>query len=304
MFNTDYNIPNYNMKPYQQNYLDNEYGDHMYSNNFTTQIQKSHDIRTRIPSHKNASNYNQEQFISYHIPNNNEKFYQKSNSNINKYDDGHKDLNMDKISIKEGLKKNVAEQAYKSKSYFEKFYQKGNSNINKYDDGANYLNKKEVHQDLSMDKINIKEGLKNNLVEQAAETNSDFKKELLKVFIYIYFYEKIVTEDNNFFINSKEKYYLINPGWLNKFKEVYSYTQIKKNIESIKISLNYNEIDSMIETIIKLLSITTMINIVALDEDLKVLNTINTSVQRKNNVLFTNEGVILPSKIMNITAII
>ena len=207
---------------------------------------------------------------------------------------------MDKINIKEGLKKNVAEQAYKSNSYFGKFYQKGNSNINKYDDGANYLNKKEVHQDLSMDKINIEEGLKKNLVEQAAETNSDFKKELLKVFIYIYFYEKIVTEDNNFFINSKEKYYLINPGWLNKFKEVYSYTQIKKNIESIKISLNYNEIDSMIETIIKFLSTKTTINTVALDEDLKVLNTINTSVQRKNNVLFTNEGVILPSKIMNI----
>ena len=75
----DYNIPNYNMKPYQQNYLDNEYGNHMYSNYFTTQIQKSHDIRTRIPSHKNAGNYNQEQFISYHIPNNNEKFYQKGN---------------------------------------------------------------------------------------------------------------------------------------------------------------------------------------------------------------------------------
>ena len=70
--------------------------------------------------------------------------------------------------------------------------------------------------------------------------NIDEGKELLKAFIYIYYYEKTLKEKNIF--NNNEKYYLINPDWLNKFKALYSYDKIKELLE-IKKAINYVSID-------------------------------------------------------------
>ena len=89
-----------------------------------------------------------------------------------------------------------------------------------------------------------------DIVPDALKKKDD-GKELLKAFIYIYYYEKSLEEKNIFLNDNKEMYYLINPEWLEKFKIFYSYDDIKRILETNKEINNYNNIDSKIERIIK-----------------------------------------------------
>ena len=64
------------------------------------------------------------------------------------------------------------------------------------------------------------------------KNNIDEGKELLKAFIYIYYYEKSLAE-KNIFLNNKENYYLINPDCLDKFKKLYLYEKIENINKSL-----------------------------------------------------------------------
>ena len=55
---------------------------------------------------------------------------------------------------------------------------------------------------------------------------------VLKILIYIYYYENALSEEN-IFINSQEKFYLIKPNWLKEFKNYFFYSTIKDKLESI-----------------------------------------------------------------------
>lgn len=60
------------------------------------------------------------------------------------------------------------------------------------------------------------------------------KIKILKIFIFIFYYEKILSTNNiNNIFNTKEEYYLIDSEWIKKFKAHYSYDKIKDllNIE-------------------------------------------------------------------------
>ena len=90
---------------------------------------------------------------------------------------------------------------------------------------------------------------------------------------------------------------LINPEWIIKFKELFSYDKLEKKLNSFSKVFNYNNLDLKIDFIIDNLS----------NEDIFIqgkifpqINLINTSVSKIENIFFTNPGIIIPAKIMNI----
>ena len=64
------------------------------------------------------------------------------------------------------------------------------------------------------------EDSKKQIPTQNYDKKLNFDNEILKAFIYIYFYEKIVLEKNIFY-NSNKDFYLINTKWIENFKKFY-----------------------------------------------------------------------------------
>ena len=129
----------------------------------------------------------------------------------------------------------------------------------------------------------------------------DDGKEILKAFIYIYYYEKALEEKNIFLNNNKEKYYLINPKWLEKFEAFYPYKNIKEVLQTKEEQNNYNSIDFNIENIINDISKNIQIKKKPLSKNLLNINTgLWTYEYNGNKYTFIYEGIIFPSKIMNI----
>ena len=81
-----------------------------------------------------------------------------------------------------------------------------------------------------------------------------FKKELLNIFINIFYYEKLLSENKESFFSDKRKYCLINPQWLNDLKNYYNYEKLcnllDKNCKDSP-DVNYKNIDDNIDDIIK-----------------------------------------------------
>ena len=74
------------------------------------------------------------------------------------------------------------------------------------------------------------EDIKKQIPAQRINKKSNFDREILKLFIYIYYYEKIVLEKNLFY-NSDKDFYLINPEWIIKFKELFYCDKVEKRLE-------------------------------------------------------------------------
>ena len=45
-----------------------------------------------------------------------------------------------------------------------------------------------------------------------------FKEKIIQLFIYIFYYEKYLSENKYNSFNNDEKYYLINPYWIENYK--------------------------------------------------------------------------------------
>ena len=144
-----------------------------------------------------------------------------------------------------------------------------------------------------------KEKKENERIEETnilnLDPNSDLNKQLLKVLIYIYAYEKELSRRNIF--NNNEKYYLIKNDWFTNFKKFYSYDDIfKKNLETLNLTINYTNIDSQINNIIHNYLIYFQIEY----KPFKNLGNILTGYKPFNDIKITDPGFIIPSKIMNI----
>ena len=139
-----------------------------------------------------------------------------------------------------------------------------------------------------------------------------FQENLLSIFINIFYYEKYLYENNNGInlFNNNEKYYLINPEWLNKLKDFYNYRNLSYSLKSNKKfhSVNYNNLDeNKINDIINdyylKKSILNFQN-TELPPYLKEISHANCVLNNKfksfNNILFILEGIIIPDKIMKL----
>ena len=138
------------------------------------------------------------------------------------------------------------------------------------------------------------------------------RENLLSIFIYIFYYEKYLHENNNGInlFNNNEKYCLINPEWLQKFKEYYNYRNLSYSLKNNNKynSLNYNNLDEN--------KINDIINDYYLNENilnfqkaklspyLKEIShancILNNNFKSFNNTLFILEGIIIPDKIMKL----
>ena len=143
----------------------------------------------------------------------------------------------------------------------------------------------------------------NNMVQK--ENQESFEKDLLKIFITIYYYEKNMSEKKENAFNSNEKYYLINPKWLLNFKKYCGCERLYHLLSSQNNnnSINYNNLDDNIDYIINNYNFNKDIlnyEKKELSEELIDIKRINCSITRKYNIVFMVESIIFPSKIMEL----
>ena len=97
----------------------------------------------------------------------------------------------------------------------------------------------------------------NNLFEQLNNYNFSiiFKNDILKIFIYIFYFNKNLNkEEKNIIFNENKEYYLINPEWFNLYKEYYNYKEIEDHLKTYdkgNININYYNLESNIYNIIE-----------------------------------------------------
>ena len=87
------------------------------------------------------------------------------------------------------------------------------------------------------------------------DLNKVIKTGILEILFYIYYYEEFLSTNdlNNIFKYCEGRNYsLINPKWIQKYKEFYNYESIYNFLKDNKnfISVNYNNLDVSIKTIL------------------------------------------------------
>ena len=177
--------------------------------------------------------------------------------------------------------------------------------IDRYKNNKSEKNLKEKKEVMNYsrddDSSNSEDIFQNNSIEpvEIIKNKEKFNQVLLKLFIYIYYYEKALSE-KNVFLNGQEEYTFINPDWLKKFKNYYSYSTFIKKIDSIKLNYNYESIDLNIEKII-----TSIPNEVKpygnyLPLEFTKINFLIANLIKINSITFISKGIIIPLKIINL----
>ena len=134
------------------------------------------------------------------------------------------------------------------------------------------------------------------------------KKDILKVLIYIYYYEKNnLNIKNGISFNAKGKYYLINPIWIKELKNYYDYQNISKILDefdkgsNIQISLGNLENNNILYRIKKYLNncninlLNKPPNVNLKDSKIKKL-----PIKNAKNFIYYSNGYIINSKILEI----
>ena len=176
------------------------------------------------------------------------------------------------------------------KSLYEELLANSNNNL-----FQSYINNKYIIPLEKYDNIKINN---NNITNK----DIDFKKDLLKIFILIFYYEKYLDQNKEKVINEKQKYYFVDPNWLNKYKEYYNYAKFYEMINAFYMKnskINYSNLDKNINYIINdfLEKDTLNFDKKELSKDLREINNIRIKIL---NIKFVKNAIIVPSKIMNI----
>ena len=130
-----------------------------------------------------------------------------------------------------------------------------------------------------------------------SENVNIFNDNILKIIINIYYFEKSLLQiDNDFF--QKENYCLINPNWLQKFKDFYDFLKIYDLLNiygKINKDINYVNLNEKIDDIVKYLSKNklTMKNS-KFPENLIDTGLITPTIITKYNIVFYKKCFIFP----------
>ena len=168
------------------------------------------------------------------------------------------------------------------------------------------LPKQNNSNNIVTNKFNEEKSNKNNSI------NSN-NRDILKLFIYIYYYEKSLLLDKYNFFDEKQDYYLINPEWLNKYKEYYDYQKLYKSLNTRKINnkkqeISYNNLDKFINSILKIYSERNLLNFNkknVFDTTFDTMDSLNFDnfkppTKAKNSILFYTDCYIIDSKIYDL----
>ena len=132
------------------------------------------------------------------------------------------------------------------------------------------------------------------------EDKESFKREILKILIYIFYYEKYISNNGVKIISDNQLYYLINKDWLVKYLEYYDYQILFEFLlnDSKYNKQNYTNIDRNMENNIEKLLKKNVINL----EKEKFKDSIKFSkiIKTNNNDLFFKNSYIIPFKIINL----
>ena len=146
------------------------------------------------------------------------------------------------------------------------------------------------HSSLSIKNNNEKN---NHLIGQ-------FEKNILKILISIYYYEKSLKYNENIFKNNN-RFYLMNPKWFNNFKDFYEYSNINKTLTSYHKNINFNNYEENINDIIDIFSNNNNLQLkqTELNEYLSNIDKIRVSQKLIENITYITNCYIVPFKIIN-----
>ena len=152
--------------------------------------------------------------------------------------------------------------------------------------------------------INIEEIENNAFSYNIINNKSTDIKKILEILILIYYHEKYLSKDNNTF-SEYQKYYLINPEWIEFYKELYYYNDLVKllkkyDLENKVNEINYLKIDNYVNFLVnKFYKNYKHFNIIVIPDHLKKTNSLKVSLHTINTLKYYNNCYILPLKIVN-----
>ena len=214
----------------------------------------------------------------------------------------HKDYhtNINDINDFNAPKINLYEENYNVRLNYNRFNYPGNvSQDNQKFNYKNNINNRianKAQTNFNANKMNLYKD--NKIIDETnkSEPNLDLEKQILKLLIYIYSYEKELSQKNIF--NDDEKNYLINSSWLLNFKKLNSYDNFKRNLDYLYRTFDYINKDFPIDNLINNYLIKFPIEYKPF-ENLGKINT-DLNVIKPKYIKFTTPGELIPSKIMNI----
>ena len=186
-------------------------------------------------------------------------------------------------------------------------------NKNKIKDNSyviiNNNNQKKLYNDLLSIRYNFNNEIKSKYnkyviplekyINKKNNAKNPLRKDILKIFINIFYYENTLNKNklDIFNNNKKEYFYLIDPGWINKYKDHYHYNELYNILskENYKMNYNYNDLDKHINDIIE-----KYIYEDIFDFDLKNNKFFNRNSNKMNLPLTTKEYYIMHSKIFDL----
>ena len=142
--------------------------------------------------------------------------------------------------------------------------------------------------------------------KQNIDNNKDnFKYDLLKIFISLFYYEKsLLLDKKEHIFNENNNYYLINSIWLKEYKKYYNsshlYELLKQNDKNYN-KLYYHNLDNKIDDIINSYIDKNDLNwnVNWLSQELSNLDIIEAQVQNNNEFYIYQNCYIINSKIMD-----
>ena len=140
---------------------------------------------------------------------------------------------------------------------------------------------------------------KNEIIQYNSQNSI---KNILSIFIYIFYFEKSLSllEENVF--NQNQNYYIINIEWLDKFKKYYDYNKIynilKTQYDIHNIEINYNNFEGHIFTIQNLYFKNIHLKISGQFEKYVNINEIYPKKKTKQNIEFYQNNFLIHEKII------
>ena len=123
---------------------------------------------------------------------------------------------------------------------------------------------------------------------------------ILKLLIYIYYYEKALLDNKEAIFKDNKEYYLINPDWINKIKKYYKdYFKSLKTIKTNSNKINNQNLNKFCNGII---SVRNNLNIEnnKLFEEILNIKKIGATKDINNKIIYHPNCYIINSEIMNI----
>ena len=130
--------------------------------------------------------------------------------------------------------------------------------------------------------------------EKNENSHQDYKREIVKIFIFIYYYENsLKIEPNKIFMNSKQCY-LIIPDWIEQLKNYYDYQSLQNLISGYtNKEINYSNLNKHLDELLLFLK-SNFIEKMKLPEE-PIISDLFTKLESKDDIIY-----IIPEEIMDL----